>query len=91
MVEPITKSAAGLDVHKMMVMATVILEQEDGSLFQQTREFNTFKKGRRAMCQWLKGHGVEYIVLESTGIYWKSIYAALEDANLHAHVVNART
>lgn len=56
MVEPITKSAAGLDVHKMMVMATVILEQEDGSLFQQTREFNTLKKGRRAMCQWLQEH-----------------------------------
>lgn len=90
MVEPITKFAAGLDVHKMMVMATVILEQEDASLFQETREFNTFKKGRRAMCRWLQGHGVEYIVLESTGIYWKSIYAALEDAGLHAHVVNAR-
>ena len=29
-------------------------------------------------------------MLESTGIYWKSIYATLEGAGLHAHVVNAR-
>lgn len=90
MVEAITKAAAGLDVHKMMVMASVIVEREDGSLFQRTKEFNTFKRGRHAMCQWLQEHGIEYIVLESTGIYWKSIYAALEDAGLHTHVVNAR-
>jgi len=28
--------------------------------------------------------------MESTGIYWKSLYAALEQAGIPAHVVNAR-
>jgi transposase len=32
MVEPIVKRSAGLDVHKMTVMATILLEQEDGTL-----------------------------------------------------------
>ena len=28
--------------------------------------------------------------MESTGIYWKSVYAALEAAGLKAYVANAR-
>jgi transposase len=39
---------------------------------------------------WLRDLGVQLVVMESTGIYWKSIYAALEKAGIAAHVVNAR-
>jgi len=42
------------------------------------------------MCQWLKDHEVELVAMESTGIYWKSIYATLEKAQILAYVVNAR-
>jgi len=90
MIEPMVKKTAGLDVHKMVVVVSVLIEQEDGSLVQETREFGTFKRNRRELCQWLKGHGVELAVMESTGIYWKSIYAALERAGIFTYVVNAR-
>jgi len=88
--EPLVKRVAGLDVHKMLVVGTVLIEEEDGSIKQETREFGTFKRDRRQMCQWLKSHEVELVAMESTGIYWKSIYATLERAEIQAYVVNAR-
>lgn len=90
MVEPIVKRCAGLDVHKMVVVATVLIEQADGHLYQQSREFATFRQDREQLCDWLLGHGVELVVMESTGNYWKSIYATLTAAQLEAYVVNAR-
>jgi transposase len=81
---------AGLDVHRSVVMATVLLEQEEGSVIQHTRSFGAFKRDRRALTAWLQEHGVELAVMESTGIYWKSVYAHLEMAAIPALVVNAR-
>jgi transposase len=90
MLTPIVKRCAGLDVHKMVVVATVLLEQEDGSLREETRQFGTFRKHRRQMVRWLDGLGVELAVMESTGIFWKSIFACLEEAGIATYVVNAR-
>jgi len=90
MIEPMVKRVAGMDVHKMVVVVTVLLEEEDGSIRQETRDFGTFKRNRREMCQWLKEHDVELVVMESTGIFWKSIYSTLEKAEILTYVVNAR-
>ena len=77
MLEPIVKRCAGLDVHKRVVVATVLVEQPDGQVSQQTRSFGTFRPDRDALCGWLGEAGVELAVMESTGNYWKSSYAAL--------------
>lgn len=90
MLEAIVKRCAGLDVHKMVVVATVIVEHEDGRIEEETKKFGTFRKHRRQMCQWLKSHEIELAVMESTGIYWKAIYARLEKAGIKSYVVNAR-
>ena len=73
MIEALVKRCAGLDVHKMVVMATVLIEQSDGSLYPESREFGTFRCDRQALCEWLKTHRVELVVMESTGNHWKSI------------------
>ena len=88
--EAIVQRSAGLDVHRKSVVATVLIEQDDGSIFEQTREFGTFKKHRRELCDWLTGHRIELAIMESTSVYWKSIFCALEGAGITAHVVNAR-
>jgi len=87
---PIVKRCAGLDIHKMIVVATIQLMLEDGSVVEETRSFGTFRKHRRQLCRWLKKHDIELVVMESTGIYWKSIYGSLEDSGLQTFVVNAR-
>jgi len=90
MVEPIVKRCAGLDVHRRTVMATLLIEETDGSLREETREFGTFRKYRRQLATWLQENRIELTVMESTGIYFKSIYAELETAGLKVYVVNAR-
>lgn len=81
---------AGLDVHRMLYVLTVLIELDDGTLEKHQRAFGGFKRDRRALVAWLLELGVGLVVMESTGIYWKSIYAALEQAGIPAHVVNAR-
>ena len=42
------------------------------------------------MAEWVASFKPELVVMESTGIYWKSPYAALERHGLKIAVVNAR-
>ena len=42
------------------------------------------------MADWIASFKPEIVVMESTGIYWKSPYAALEKVGLQAQVVNAQ-
>lgn len=87
---PIVKRCAGLDVHKMVIVATLQIENEDGSITEETQSFGTFRKHRRQLCRWLNKHSVELVIMESTGIYWKSIYQSLELTKIKTFVVNAR-
>jgi transposase len=70
-------------------VVTVLLEQPDGSMQRQTRQFGGFRRDCRELAAWLAELHIELVVLESTGIYWKSVYAHVENAGLTAWVVNA--
>jgi transposase len=87
--ETLHKRVAGIDVHRMKHVVTVLSEDETGNLTRQTREYGGFKRDLKAMAVWLRELGVELVILESTGIYWKSVYARLEDVGLRIWVVNA--
>jgi transposase len=54
------------------------------------RDFGAFKRDRRALAQWSLEIAPEVVVMESTGVYWKSPFAALEAVGITAWVVNAR-
>jgi transposase len=87
---PIYKRVIGLDVHQAKISACAIAELPDGTLTVEQREFGGFKRDRRALADWARAFGPEVVVMESTGIYWKSPYAALEAVGITAWVVNAR-
>jgi transposase len=87
--EPIHRRVAGLDVHRMKHIITVLIEGEDGRITKHTREFGGFKRDMKALIAWLTECQVELVILESTGIYWKSVFAHLEAAGIPAWVVNA--
>jgi len=86
----IAKRCAGLDVHKMSIVVTVLLEQADGSVHYKTRTFGTFKRDRKALASWLVDQRIELCVMESTGIFWKSPMSTLRRAGLQVWLVNAR-
>lgn len=80
---------AGIDVHRILHVVIVLIEQPDGSISKHCREFGGFKRDCRALATWLAELQVLRVVMESTGIYWKSVYAHLENAGITAWVVNA--
>ena len=83
------RCVAGIDVHRMLHVVTVVVEQPDGSMQRHTREFGGFRRDCRALAAWLGELGVELVIMQSTGIYWKSVHAHLENAGIAAWVVNA--
>lgn len=87
--EAIHKRVAGIDVHRMQHVVTVLIEGEDGTVTSETRQFGGFKRDMRALVDWLREHRIQQVVMESTGIYWKSVYSHLEAAGIAALVVNA--
>jgi transposase len=84
------KRVIGLDVHQAQITACALLEESDGTMRIEQRQFGAFKRDRRALAEWAASLCPEEVVMESTGIYWKSPYAALEAAGIRAKVVNAR-
>ena len=80
---------AGLDVHKKVVVATIIVLGENGRATKETRSFETMTNSLLALSDWLMTNGVSHVAMESTGDYWKPIYNILEN-NLEILLVNAQ-
>lgn len=84
------KRVIGLDVHQAQITACALIEDADGTTRVEQRQFGAFKRDRRELAQWCASFAPDEVVMESTGIYWKSPYAALEVVGIRAKVVNAR-
>ena len=80
----------GLDVHQAQITACAIIQESDGKTRTERRQFGAFKRDRRELAEWAASLKPDQVVMESTGIYWKSPYAALEAVGIRALVVNAR-
>lgn len=87
--ETLHQRVAGIDVHRMKHVVTVLVEDDTGQPIKQQQEFGGFKRDLKALAGWLRALRVELVILESTGIYWKSVYAHLEQAGIPVWVVNA--
>ena len=60
---------AGLDVHKLTVVACVLLTASSGKVTRQVRTFATTTLGLQELAAWLTRCGVTHIAMESTGIF----------------------
>jgi transposase len=70
---------AGLDVHKSNVVVCVRCCDRPGKVFEEVRTFSTMTRDLLALSDWLAGHGVTHVAMESTGVYWKPIFNILGD------------
>lgn len=89
-INAICKRVAGLDVHKKIIVASVVIEDSEGQLFEETREFGTLPRDLDLLRDWLSFHQIESTAMESTGVYWKDIHAVLEKAGLLVLIANAK-
>jgi transposase len=79
---------AGLDVHKKVVVAAIMVLGQDGQTFQAHRSFGTMTSDLLALSDWMLGHRVTHVAMESTGEYWKPVFNILEEA-FNVILVNA--
>ena len=79
---------AGLDVHRDTVVATVRHRGPGGTRRSETRTFTTMTGQLESLSDWLAWEKVTLVGMESTGIYWKPVYYALED-RFPVWVINA--
>jgi len=81
---------AGLDVHKATVVACVrVPGAAPGERRGETKTFATTMRGLTELSGWLGRHGVTEVAMESTGVYWRPVYAVLE-TTVNVILVNAR-
>ena len=82
----INPNAAGVDVGAKMHVVAVPCDRDP----QPVRTFGAFTPDLHEMAAWLKRCGIQTVALESTGIYWISLYEVLEQYGFEVRVVNAR-
>jgi transposase len=87
---PICRSAVGMDVHLNRIEVCAIVEDDSGHGKVHRRRFGGFRRDRREMAEWIAGFAPEIVVMESTGIFWKSPYVYLERLGIRPLVVNAQ-
>jgi transposase len=76
----IVERCAGLDVHRDDVVATVRVPGAGRRRWdQQTRTFRATLGGLADLAGWLAEFGVTLVGMEATGVYWKTVFQALEE------------
>ena len=87
--ETVVARPAALDVHKERVTACVRVPGEGRRREQHVAEFPTTVAGLLTLRDWLAAFSVEQVVMEATGVFWKPVWAILED-EFECLLVNAR-
>jgi transposase len=78
MMEAIVERCAGLDIHQATVVACVLIGEAGRKPRKEIRTFSTMTRDLEAMRDWLEGLGITHVGMESTGVYWRPVYAVLE-------------
>ena len=86
---PLYSRVIGLDVHHDQVTGCAIIDRGEGDANVQFQVFATFHNDLQSLAAWAKELEAEVVVMESTGVYWKSVNRALMQAGLKTIVANA--
>lgn len=78
---------AGIDVHKKVLMVVVIDADAPAAKPERLR-FTTMPSELCRLSTWLKEHGVEEAVMESTAQYWRPVWLELEP-HIRLHLAQA--
>ena len=76
--ETLVERGCGLDVHQATVVACLLIVLKSGKVHKEIRAFGTTTRELLALREWLLSQGCTHVAMESTGVYWKPVYAILE-------------
>ena len=83
--EIVHPDAAGIDIGNESHYVAVPSTRDS----QPVRCFGCTTAELRAMANWLKQYKIRTIAMQSTGVYWVSVYDILEEAGFEVYLVNA--
>jgi len=75
----IIERCCGLDVHQETVVACLLIGAPGDRPTKEARTFRTVTRDLEALRDWLAAAGVTHVGMESTGVYWRPVYAVLEE------------
>src|SRR5262250_316329 len=78
--QTLVERGCGLDVHQATVVACLLIVLSSGKVHKQVRTFGTTTRELVSLREWLLSEGSTHVGMESTGVYWKPVYAVLEGA-----------
>jgi len=84
-IQPQYNSACGLDIHRDSVML-YYANVANNSMIQQ--QFGTYTRDLKQIAKLLFREKVEIVLMESTGVYWISLYHILTDCGIQVIVAN---
>ena len=76
--QAIIERCCGLDVHQETVVACLLIGAPGAQPTKEVRTFRTVTRDLEALRDWLRAVGVTHVGMESTGVYWRPVYAVLE-------------
>jgi transposase len=89
LMEVLHKAAAGLDVHKEVVVACRRRQVNETDVESEVKQFRTTTRGLRELSAWLKEWDILHVAMESTGVYWVPIWNLLQ-SEFELMLVNAQ-
>src|SRR5271157_2798002 len=78
MMRVIIERCCGLDVHQETVVACLLIGAPGDRPTKEVRTFRTVTRDLEVLRDWLAAAGVTHVGMESTGVYWRPVYAVLE-------------
>jgi transposase len=78
--DDILEVCCGLDIHKDFVEACLLTGALGSEPEQTFKEFTTMLSGLSELRVWLEESNCRYVAMESTGVYWFPVFAAIEGA-----------
>jgi transposase len=82
----VNPNAAGIDIGDTFHSVAV----PEGRDEESVRNFGAFTSDLESLVAWLKRCRIDTVAMESTGIYWKNLYALLIHRGFEVYLVNAK-
>lgn len=82
----INPTAAGIDVSDTEMMVAYPISAET----LEIKAFGCFTRDLHSLAKCLKFHGITTVAMESTGVYWVSLFLLLQEYGFEVYLVNAK-
>ena len=71
----------GVDVHRDMIEACILKGVESPQII--SKQFSTLPSDLKEFTEWLYENDCYHVAMESTGVYWRPVYEAIEDFSVY--------